>query len=88
VARVQAFQIEAMTLADDIMNEVRKRPGLTVTEITMSIFGRRHPYTRQVNYRCRRLVDAGRLERRARALPVILSPTICPALLDGNAQHL
>jgi hypothetical protein len=27
-----------MTLADDIMNELRQNPGLTVAEITLNIF--------------------------------------------------
>jgi hypothetical protein len=57
-------QIEAMTIADDIMNELRQNPGLTAREITVNIFARRHPYNRKVNIECRRLVEAGRLERR------------------------
>jgi hypothetical protein len=57
-------QIEAMTIADDIMNELRRNPGLTVAEITLNIFGRRNPYKQKVSKECRRLVEAGRLERR------------------------
>ena len=52
------------TLVDDIINELRKRSGLTAMEIAVNIFGRRHPYTSQVNRTCRLLVEAGRLERR------------------------
>ena len=53
-----------MTIADDIMSELRQNPGLTALAITVNIFGRRHPYNRKVNDECRRLVEAGRLERR------------------------
>jgi hypothetical protein len=52
-----------MTLADDIMNELRKRSGLTAMEIAVSIFGRRQ-YYKPVYQECRRLVEAGRLLRR------------------------
>jgi hypothetical protein len=55
-----------MTLADNVMNELRKRPGLTAMEITVAIFGRRHPYYRKVHQECRRLVNAGDLERRGK----------------------
>ena len=57
-----------MALIDDIINEVRKEPGLTAREIAVNIFGRRHPYTQQVNNKCRDLVDADRLERRGKGL--------------------
>ena len=53
-----------MTLADDIINELRQNPGLTVAEITLNIFGRRYPYKQKVSKECRRLVKGGRLERR------------------------
>ena len=53
-----------MTLADEIMNELSQNPGLTVAEITLNIFGRRNPYKQKVSKECRRLVDAGHLERR------------------------
>ena len=56
--------VEAMTIADDIMTELRQNPGLTAMAITVKIFGRRHPCNRKVNDECRRLVEAGRLERR------------------------
>jgi hypothetical protein len=54
-----------MTLADDIMNELRKRPGLTAMEIAVNIFGRRQ-YYRKVYQECQRLVYAGRLVRRGK----------------------
>ena len=55
-----------MTIAVDIMNELRRNPGLTVMAITLNIFGRRNPYMQRVNLACRRLVEAGRLERRGK----------------------
>ena len=58
-----------MALVDDIINVVRKEPGLTAMEIAVNIFGRRHPYTQWVNIRCRDLVDADRLERRGKGGP-------------------
>ena len=58
-----------MSRADDIMNEVRQNSGLTAMEITVKVFGRRHPYKQRVNQVCRRLVDAGYLERRGKGGP-------------------
>jgi hypothetical protein len=58
-----------MAIADDIMNEVRKRSGLTAMEIAVNIFGRRQ-YYKPVYQECRRLVEAGRLERRGKGGPV------------------
>jgi hypothetical protein len=55
-----------MTLADDIINEVRKNPGLTAVEIAVNLFGRRHPYAGAIRYQCQLLVDAGRLKRRGK----------------------
>jgi hypothetical protein len=55
-----------MSMADDIMGEVAKNPGLTVREITVNIFRRRQPFQQMVRQECRHLVDAGRLERRGR----------------------
>jgi hypothetical protein len=55
-----------MALADDIISVLRKKPGLTAMEITLTIFGRRYPHAYLVRYRCRQLVDAGRLERRGK----------------------
>ena len=54
-----------MTLADDIMNELRQKPGLTAMEIAVNIFGSRQ-YYRKVYQECRRLVHAGRLVRRGK----------------------
>jgi hypothetical protein len=57
-----------MAIADDIMSELRKTPGLTAMEITLHIFGCRHPYAQTVRYHCRRLVDAGCIKRRGKGL--------------------
>jgi hypothetical protein len=58
-----------LTIADEIINEVRQHSGLTAMEITLNIFGRRHPYKQRVNGVCRRLVEAGHLERRRKGGP-------------------
>jgi hypothetical protein len=55
-----------MSMADDIIEELGENPGLTAIDITINIFGRRYPYKHRVNNECRRLVDAGRLERRGK----------------------
>jgi hypothetical protein len=52
-----------MTLGDDIIDELRKRSGLTAMEITVNIFGRRSRYN-AVHRTCRGLVDAGHLIKR------------------------
>ena len=54
-----------MTLGDDIINELRQKSGLTAMELTVRMFGRRQ-YHRKVYQECRRLVKAGRLERRGK----------------------
>ena len=58
-----------LTTADEVINEVRQHSGLTAMEITLNIFGRRHPYKQSVNGVCRRLVEAGHLERRGKGGP-------------------
>ena len=55
-----------MAIADDIINELRKRPGLTATEIAVNLFGLRYPYYEHVYRECRRLIKAGHLERRGK----------------------
>ena len=57
-----------MALPDDIINELRKQPGLTGMEITVNILGRRQ-YFHVVHRECRRLVDAGHLKRRGKGGP-------------------
>jgi len=57
-----------MTLAYDIINKLRQKDGLNAMEITVAIFGRRYPYYKKVNQECRRLVDAGDLERRGKGV--------------------
>jgi len=58
-----------MTIADKIITALRQHSGLSAVEIAVNIFGRRHPYTQRINHACRRLVDAGRLERRGKGGP-------------------
>ena len=51
-----------MTTVDDILDQVHRKAGLTATEIAVRVYGRRS-YQQRVNQNCRRLVEAGRLER-------------------------
>jgi hypothetical protein len=51
-----------MTVADDILDEVHRKSGLTATEIAVRVYGRRS-YQQKVRQNCRRLVEAGCLER-------------------------
>lgn len=52
-----------MSLADDVLELVRRRPGLTELELSQHLFGRGGVQQR-VNPVCRRLVSERRLERR------------------------
>jgi len=54
-----------MTVADDILDEVHRKSGLTATEIAVRVYGRRS-YLQKVSQNCRRLVEAGCLERRGK----------------------
>jgi hypothetical protein len=56
----------AMTVADDILSEVRRKAGLTEAELAALIFGRSKAYQQRVNSTCRRLVDEGQLVRRGK----------------------
>ena len=56
-----------MAITDDIINELRKTPGLTTGEIAMNVFGRRYPYYARVHAECQRLIEAGDLERRGKS---------------------
>ena len=51
-----------MTLADDILSLVTRKPGLTEAEIAKHLFGRLG-YQQRVNSTCRRLFREGHLER-------------------------
>jgi hypothetical protein len=51
-----------MTVTDDILDEVHRKSGLTATEIAVRVYGRRS-YQQKVSQNCRRLVEAGCLER-------------------------
>jgi hypothetical protein len=52
-----------MTVADDILYEVKRKSGLTEAELAGLIFGRRAGYQQRVNSTCRRLIEEGRIER-------------------------
>jgi hypothetical protein len=53
-----------MTVADDIMHEVRRKSGRTEDELAALIFGRDNAYQQRVNSTCRKLVADGKLVRR------------------------
>jgi hypothetical protein len=57
-----------MTIADDIEDRVRRKPGLTEAELAAFLFGR-DGYQQQVNSACRRLVRDGRIVRHGRGGP-------------------
>lgn len=52
-----------MTVSDDIVRLVARRPGLTESQIARELFGKNAPQ-RRVNASCRRLVRQGLLRRR------------------------
>jgi hypothetical protein len=58
-----------MAIADDIINELRKKSGLTAMEIAVNIFGRRSRYN-AVHRACRDLVDTGHLIKRGKGRQV------------------
>jgi hypothetical protein len=51
-----------MTTVDDILDQVHRKAGLTAAEIAVRVYGR-CSYQQRINQNCRRLVEAGRLER-------------------------
>ena len=53
-----------MTVADDIMEEVRRKAGLTEAELAALIFGRSKAYQQRVNSTCRRLIREGQIVRK------------------------
>jgi hypothetical protein len=55
-----------MTVADDIMHEVRRKAGRTEDELAALIFGRDNGYQQRVNSTCRRLVTERKLVRRGK----------------------
>jgi len=55
-----------MTVADDIMYEVRRRAGRTESELAALIFGRDNAYQQRVNSTCRRLIAERQVVRRGR----------------------
>jgi hypothetical protein len=66
-----------MTIADDILNEVRRKSGLTEMELATLLFGRGQAYQQRVNSTCRRLVAAGQLFRQGKG-----------GLIDPFTYHL
>ncbi|MGP8232923.1 MAG: hypothetical protein ACLQL2_09700 [Methylovirgula sp.] len=55
-----------MTVADDILDEVRRKPGLTEIDLAALIFGRQNAYQQRVNSVCRHLAAEGRLIRKGK----------------------
>lgn len=53
-----------MTVADDIMDEVRRKGGHTEEDLAALIFGRNSAYQQRVNSTCRRLVSEGKVIRK------------------------
>jgi hypothetical protein len=53
-----------MTVADDILHEVRRKAGRTEDELAALIFGRDNAYQQRVNSTCRRLVAEGKIVRK------------------------
>ena len=60
--------LSGMTLADDILSLVTRKPGLTGAEIAKHFFGRLG-YQQRVNSTCRRLAHEDRIERRGNGGP-------------------
>jgi hypothetical protein len=58
-----------VSIADEILDEVRRKPGLTEYEIAVLIFGRRNGYQQRVNADCRKLVKQGWLIRDGKGGP-------------------
>jgi hypothetical protein len=52
-----------MTVADDIVDEVRRKSGHTEADLAALIFGRQNAYQQRVNSTCRKLVADGVLVR-------------------------
>lgn len=52
-----------MTVADDVLTLVRRKPGLSEAEIAEALF-KDDPYQQRVNSTCRRLLKAGSVQRR------------------------
>ncbi len=55
-----------MTVADDVMHEVRRKSGRTEDELAALIFGRDNAYQQRVNSACRRLVAEGKVVRQGK----------------------
>jgi hypothetical protein len=60
--------LSGMTLADDVLSLVTRKPGLTEAEIAKHLFGRLG-YQQRVNSTCRRLIHEYRIERRGNGGP-------------------
>jgi len=57
-----------MTIADDILSLVTRKPGLTEAQISAHLFGQ-DGYQQRVNSTCRRLIQEYRIERRGNGGP-------------------
>lgn len=55
-----------MTIADDILDEVRRKAGRTEIELAALIFGRDKAYQQRVNSTCRRLVSERKIVRKGK----------------------
>lgn len=55
-----------MTVADDIMHEVRRKAGRTEEELAALIFGRDNGYQQRVNSTCRRLIEERKIVRQGK----------------------
>ncbi len=60
-----------MTIADDILDLVRRKHHLSLTEqdIADMLFGQNNAYQQRVNGDCRLLADQGKLERKGNGGP-------------------
>jgi hypothetical protein len=52
-----------MTVADDILDELRQQSGLTEIDLAVRIFGRKNAYQQRVNSACRKLRNEGQIVR-------------------------
>ena len=66
--RTRIVYASGMTLADDILPLVTRKPGLTEAEIAKYLFGRLG-YQQRVNSTCRGLIREHRIERRGNGGP-------------------
>jgi hypothetical protein len=68
MVRKKLGELSGMTLADDILSLVTRKPGLSEVEIARHLFGRLG-YQQRVNSTCRKLAHEDRIERRGNGGP-------------------